>query len=414
MTAEIIGYTNILVKKNASKLQKWSEIYTTIVGILSISILFFDIANYLSVISGISTVVTYSTLIMIIAPIIFLESNRVYRILGMPFIQWALVLSLLYVLHWIVAIALSTELVSSTIAIDLSVLLVAAAMAGGIAFMDERPRRGLMIVIAFLLPVLVAVDFFRPGVLYPIATEGAVLGRGAATFINANRAGEAVLLATILAVPLLPKRWRIVLLAVSAVGVVLTFSRAAMLGWAVVLVLLVFARFVPRRALLLPIVGATFLAAMSAVLISYVSGRADLEAGMTNLIDRVNFFQSGSLGDSSSLERLYVLEAGLQMFADNPVLGAGAGTTRHWHLRASTHNQLVLLAAELGLPGLMAFAGLLWIVYRGCYFQERRLQFASVLVILYFSLFSHNLFNSMHWLVMFSLVSQRRVHGDSE
>ena len=78
-----------------------------------------------------------------------------------------------------------------------------------------------------MLPVLVIWDFLSPGALYPIGTDGTTVGRAAATFINANRAGEAMLLTFVLAIPVLRPSYRAALLLLLGAGVIVTFSRAA-------------------------------------------------------------------------------------------------------------------------------------------------------------------------------------------
>ncbi|BBE33798.1 hypothetical protein SmB9_14560 [Sphingosinicella microcystinivorans] len=185
-----------------------------------------------------------------------------------------------------------------------------------------------------------------------------------------------------------------------------------MLGWGLVLLILVYAGAVSKKVVGSLFIGAVSIVAFSAVIVTYVAGREDLAEGAENLVGRINFFQSGSLEDASSLERLYVLEAGIEMFAENPILGGGAGATRNWHLRASTHNQVVLLAAELGLVGLALWGSLLWILSKGEYFSNCRLQVGGALLAVYFGMFSHNLFNSTHWLLAFILISSR--YGNRE
>ena len=85
--------------------------------------------------------------------------------------------------------------------------------------------------LAVLIPITVIVDFLHPGVFYPLGTEGTVPGRAAATFINPNKAGEAMLLTFLLAIPVLRPRYRALLLFLVGAGVILTFSRGAILGW---------------------------------------------------------------------------------------------------------------------------------------------------------------------------------------
>ena len=110
--------------------------------------------------------------------------------------------------------------------------------------------------LAVLIPITVIVDFLHPGVFYPLGTEGTVLGRAAATFINPNRAGEAMLLTFLLAIPVLRPRYRALLLLLVGVGVILTFSRGAILGWMLLWLFLLLRKAVPKYTLAGPFAGA--------------------------------------------------------------------------------------------------------------------------------------------------------------
>jgi O-antigen ligase len=97
---------------------------------------------------------------------------------------------------------------------------------------------------------------------------------------------------------------------------------------------------------------------------SYLQGRQDLAEGIKNIVTRMGIFQDETLDDDSTLERAQGLQVGLDLFLQYPVFGAGAGATHLWSLRASTHNQLVMLGAEYGVFG-MALWGWLAVIIEG-------------------------------------------------
>jgi len=69
--------------------------------------------------------------------------------------------------------------------------------------------------------------------------------------------------------------------------------------------------------------------------------------------------RSGDEADSSALERTECLYVGLEMFRASPLFGVGQGLfTDHHHLTA--HNSYILVAAELGFPGMVLFTLLLY------------------------------------------------------
>jgi O-antigen ligase len=141
---------------------------------------------------------------------------------------------------------------------------------------------------------------------------------------------------------------------------------------------------------------------------SYLEGREDLSAGFDNLLGRLEFFQDQALDDSSALERAQVLEAGLDLFLRNPVFGAGAGVTDLWPLPVSVHNQLVMLGAEYGVFGIALWMWLAVILWKGKYLQDKTFQLPVVIGFAFLSMFTHNMFDFLYWLLTFALISGKR------
>jgi O-antigen ligase len=122
----------------------------------------------------------------------------------------------------------------------------------------------------------------------------------------------------------------------------------------------------------------------------------------------MNSLQVFIFDDESTLERAQVSEAGLDLFLQDPIFGAGAGATHVWSLPASTHNELLMMAAEYGVFGIVLWAWLAVILWNGRYFQDKRLQMVSAFGFVFLSMFSHNVFDYLYWLVTFALVSGQR------
>ena len=243
--------------------------------------------------------------------------------------------------------------------------------------------------LAVIIPAMVIVDFLNPGMFYSSGSEGTVLGRAAATFINPNKAGEAMLLTFLLAIPVLRPRYRALLLLLVGAGVILTFSRAAILGWMLLWLLLVLRKAVPKYTLAVPLmaIGCSTLVAGQLRELSR-AGVEDLAEGLGNILARLEFFQDQALDDDSALERAGVFEAGLDLFLENPIFGAGAGATDLWSWRGSTHNQLVMLAAEYGVFGIALWVSLAVILWKGKYFQDKTYQLTVVVGFVFFSMFT--------------------------
>jgi hypothetical protein len=91
------------------------------------------------------------------------------------------------------------------------------------------------------------------------------------------------------------------------------------------------------------------------------------------------------------------------------VVGAGAGATRVWSaFHVSSHNTLLLQAAEYGVTGIILWASAIALLLRGKYFEEKALHWAIAFLFVYFSMFSHNLFDYPYWLITIVLVAGGR------
>ncbi len=266
-----------------------------------------------------------------------------------------------------------------------------------------------LVLLALVLPCAVLADFILPGRLYPLETGGAVLGRAAAMYINPTMAGEAMLLVFLLACAITPVRWRGTLFVLTGVGVLATFSRSAILAWLLICIILVLFKTLPRSAFAMAMLAVCIAVAGAGAFESYLLSRSDFDAAAGNLLARLDFFSTFSLGDDSAGERADVLAAGWSMFLENPLFGAGAGATQFWAHRGSTHNQLLLLAAEYGVLGVGMWVWMVAIVLRGRFFEEPGLQVAMAFLFVFMSMFTHQMFDSAtYWFAAFACASAGR------
>jgi len=138
-----------------------------------------------------------------------------------------------------------------------------------------------------------------------------------------------------------------VLALLCGVGLVATLSRAAYIA------------FVPAVVVYGILRGRL---ARTAVLVTVVAGATVLFAPV--IIERL---AETGMEDGSTRGHLMAATAGLGMVRDNPILGVGAGNfAEHYlgytndprSLAKTGHNTWLMIAAELGLPALLMFAGL--------------------------------------------------------
>ncbi len=263
-------------------------------------------------------------------------------------------------------------------------------------------------VLATIVPMCVIFDFVSPGIFYPIGTELTVIGRASAMYINPTRAGEAIMITCMLAISVIKIRYRLPLLLLAGAGALVTFSRGPILIWLLFVGWLILMRKIPKYSFAFLSVIFTILPLLLVGFKGYLQSRQDLDFGLDNVLDRLDFFQTRSLEDASAQERLEVLKAGWHVFLDNPIFGAGTGATSLWSHRVGTHNQIVAAGAEHGLVGIALWMWLIVIIWRGNYFQDNRFQLAFAAATFLFSFFNHNMLTTPYWLITFALTSGRR------
>jgi O-antigen ligase len=274
------------------------------------------------------------------------------------------------------------------------------------------PRKSYLFTLVFLtilIPCAVIFDFAQPGTLYPLDTEGAVLGRAAAMFINPTMAGEAILLVFLLGCAVTSTKYRVPLFLLCGAGILATFSRSSIIAWLLLLPILVVKKTLPKSTIISTAVGLGLCLLFVGAFENYLNSRQELDAASGNILSRLDFFSSFKFDDDSSEERADVIRAGWELFLQDPIFGAGAGATQFWSQRGSTHNQLLLFAAEYGIFGVGLWLWLLVILWNGRFFADRGLQLAMVFMFAFMSMFTHQMLDAAsYWLATFAMISVRR------
>jgi hypothetical protein len=356
----------------------------------------------------------------LLAPLLVMRFTMLRTYLMSPFCLWTLVLIILNIIHLsgFSAAAPSgiSPFVNSQIDARSDLILtriqyIVFALLFGFAVFSSNKTSYLrvFIILAIVIPCAILLDFASPGLLYPTDTRGAVLGRAAAMFINPTMAAEAALLIFIFACAVIQPRHRLILFVLMTAGIVVTFTRSAIIATFLLWLMFVYKRILPRATVIvtaiLIVIGVMSFGAFE----SYLGNRQDFEGALENVQARLNFFSDANLTDDSSLERAAVVKGGLELFMQDPVFGAGAGATQFWSLRVSTHNQLLLLAVEYGILGIVLWAWLAVILWNGRFFQTRGLQLAIVFLYVFMSMFTHQMLDSAsYWLAAFAMASIRR------
>lgn len=203
-----------------------------------------------------------------------------------------------------------------------------------------------------LLSFLRVLDYpSGPGVLRYVNDDPTRLQRATGTSIDPNSfAGMLVVVGALLApqavsrVPLLPRRWAILMTAVMFLALIATVSRGALLGLAVAVVLVGLAR--DRRLLVVGLAAGLGLLALAQVLPWTRSYLEHFSAGLEGT-DRATRMRMGEYKDA------------VRLIARYPWLGIGFGQPHDVDLYRGVSSLYLIIAETMGLVGLAAFLGVI-------------------------------------------------------
>ena len=271
---------------------------------------------------------------------------------------------------------------------------------------DTQRWARLAILIAVLLAVAVNVyELFHP---YSFSN---VMGRSAGFYVNPNQCGAALALGMILSISLLPPRLRLLFAFVAGFGILLTFSRGALVGWIIAtLILIKVGEISLKRSLF---IGGAIVAAITVVLLlqwnSLQYQLEDAGALNTNVLARIEWFNKLGGNDDSALERKQVAELAWGMFGDKPFFGHGVAASLTWGFEKSSHNQYLNMMVDHGVLGIFILPLLVAAIVWKAQGESKRIGIAFSAFTLCWGFFSHNLFTERYMLLAFSLMAAMAV-----
>jgi hypothetical protein len=353
----------------------------------------------------------YFGFVLLMAPMLLLRLKNIGAYITSPFVLWALALLALNLVHLLTSQNPIEHRINQLILTRVQTLVMIIILVYGFLTVRIDVYRWTFALLAVLAPCIVVFDFLFPGTLYPQDLIGAIVGRAGGTFINPNDAASSMLVIFVLACSLVSKKYRLPLFLLCCIGVAVTFSRAAIIACAMLWLLLLARRRIPTVGAVVIMIAMLAPFAMGSIE-SYLNTRSELAGGIENIQQRLSFFSSKRVDDESSQARLEVLELGWKAFVHNPVTGIGAastsvGVTELWPYSVNTHNQLMSLAAEYGVGGVVIWIWLAFLLLRGRYLQDRTMQAAGAMVFFLMTFFTHNMFDFPFWLITFAMLSQR-------
>ena len=329
--------------------------------------------------------------------------------------MWTVALVTLNIVHWMAIVAYGNAEQASLILTRIQFLLLGAGL--GFVLVQSSPTllAWTFVTVALILSGLQVFDFLSPDIIVPTGTEGVSVGRTGSTLVNANKAAESLLMLAVLGMATLRPGWRLVLFLLIFPGIAVSFSRAGVMVWLLVVVMGAWFRLLPRTGVIAcASVTVIFLVVFGSTLQSGILSYVDF-AGLENLVSRISFLTTLNTGDESAQERFAVVRYAMQSFFDQPLVGNGAGFTFFWSFsNVSTHNQHFLILSEYGLLGYLLFAWLFVLIYKGGeYFKHldvHRLRWLAFAAFCLFTPFTHNMFDNLYWLITIALLCQRKIY----
>lgn len=238
-------------------------------------------------------------------------------------------------------------------------------------------------------------EFFHPGA-FSLTT-----GRAAGLYLNPNISGAALMFGMLVSIGLLTALWRTVFMFVVGLGILVTFSRAALAGWAIVAASLAMGdlRILGARRLAVML---TLVATVAAVVVSIVLLNLGPEqtAALGNVMtDRLGSFMSEDAHDDvSTSERRVLLALVLGQIGQHPWFGSGLGTNRFLDRETGSHNQYLDLIVQQGVVGLFVLPLLSLALAYGSRGPERGNAVRFAFLLMLWGLFSHNVLDERYLL----------------
>lgn len=266
------------------------------------------------------------------------------------------------------------------------------------------------VILAIFFTTLISVfnniyEFINPIAFFPIGSGIGVPGRSAGFYLNPTISGGAIVLGVILSLGIVPKVYRIWFLIFSFIGVFLTFSRSAIVGFVIVYLYMAIKKQVDfKYTFIIPILFFVVLSFSLPFLTDFI--KATHEGGASNVINRIMWFlDPASHVDHSQIERQEVVAKAFKMLSDQPFFGAGLGSTLHWDARVSTHNIYLSNAAEMGLIGLLIYPFLIYSTIIQARGETKNIAGVFVVFTVFIGFFSHNILDELYFLFAFALMA---------
>jgi O-Antigen ligase len=270
---------------------------------------------------------------------------------------------------------------------------------------DAEVQRAARFAIAFAVVFAVGVNFYE--FFHPL-TFSRDIGRSAGLYLNSNPSAAALVIGMICAQDVVKPRYRLLFVLAAGLGVLLTLSRAGMIGWVTMVVLTSLRRGRRGRRLLelgllvLLVVGFVFSPWWTELQLN-LEQRGVLTADVR---ERLDFFSGRTSLDGSAVGREDAAREAWHMFVRDPLTGAGTGAFYEPPFEEiGPHNMYLALMVDYGFIGALVLPLLLLAVTWGAQGEAQTVAVPFVLFLAFWALFSHNVLEEPYILFALALVA---------
>ena len=342
----------------------------------------------------------------ILAPIIFVLRDRrdVFEVFYHPYIWWCSLVLLMHFSGFIRAEYFGGTVDETGIQIDrMEKFLIAPAAAYLVFSIPHKIFKPYLCALIIIIPLILIYGFIDPTFFHSrVKDTYNVLGRSGGTWFNPNIAGEAVLLGLIMARGWAPKILYIIAFCLAGVAVMATGSRAAMMGWLLLCLYCLRSGDLPKIFFALPVLLGVFYSSVLIFVEDLLESIPEHAAGADNLMSRLQFMAGDAdLAEGGGDQRSIIVVSAMMEALERPFLGHGHDYADNMEVGAGSHNLIVQLWHMHGLLGLLVVGSLAYILYR--YTTGHRFLNINMLAFAWFTLFTHNIFESNVWLMFFAM-----------
>lgn len=349
---------------------------------------------------------------LIAAGIALYDRNSMRAFLGTPFSKWLIFTCALFFLN---IVRLRFSEFPSDLVLEEVDRFQRMAMFPFIAFLVFRCSKSHLIfclkIAAVTGPLVLVLDFFMPELFAPTptqATDNTSKFRSEGFYGNPNPAAEAVVLCIIILSRFVRNHHLAFFYLLGGAGIIFTFSRSGIGLWLIIGIIFVWRKLAPAYLLTI-IFGLGIVISLAAelnLLQNLILALTDSESLANVLANRLTFWKDTLDGsqvmNGSAQSRSDLIPLLLSGISDRPILGHGISfLDPTWGEGA--HNLPLALWFKFGILGLFLWLWLIFVLKDRT--SDHLFLLPAVITYVWYSLFSHNIYEHVFWLVFLSMAA---------